>query len=140
MYLKRYNEGVSHEDIEYFCETSLAYLLDEGVVVRVDNYDRSEEEVTINFYDKMTWNDCKDQVIPFLIRLTRKYELGDFGTYNNKNNFTFCVKETSGRVVPLRADLLVSCDELEDIEQKFSKKWGGELIMDKIIFYVKSEK
>ena len=56
-HLRSFNEGVDYEDIKYFCETSLVYLLDEGVVVRVSGYNREEEEVKIDFHEKMTWND-----------------------------------------------------------------------------------
>lgn len=135
-HLKRYNEGVNHEDIKYFCETSLAYLLDEGVTVEVTNYNREEEEVKILFYDKMTWNECKDHVIPLITRVANKYELGEFGSYNMKKNFNFCAKGSHG----IRVDIAVSCDEIEKIEQMFYKHWNAELIMDVIIFYVKSEK
>lgn len=134
--VRKFNEKVEHDEIKDFCESSLAYLLDDGVVVKVSNYDRSEEEVEINFYDKFTWNDIKDHVIPLLIRVIRKYELGEFGSYLNKKNFNFCVKGDYG----IRADIVVSSDEVKDIEQILSKQWNGELIMDKIIFYVKSEK
>ena len=135
-HLKRFNEGINHEYIKDFCEMSLAYLLDEGVSVKVDNYNREEEEVKIDFHEKMTWNDCKDHVIPLLTRVANKYELGEFGSYNVKKNFNFCVKGTHG----IRVDIMISINEIKDIEQIFNKQWNGELIMDQIIFYVKGEK
>jgi hypothetical protein len=143
-HLRKFNEGVNLEDIKYFCETSLAYLLDEGVTVRVSGYNKEEEEVTIDFHEKMTWNECKDHVIPLLIRVVNKYELGEFGggyfIHHQKSrtgkNITFCVRGTHG----IRVDVSISCDEINDIEQKLSKQWEGNLIMDKIIFYVRNEK
>lgn len=135
-HLRSFNEGVDYEDIKYFCETSLVYLLDEGVVVRVSGYNREEEEVKIDFHEKMTWNDCKDHVIPLLTRVANKYELGEFGSYNVKKNFNFCVKGTHG----IRVDIMISINEIKDIEQIMNKQWNGELIMDQIIFYVKGEK
>ena len=135
-HLRSFNEGVSHEDIKYFCETSLAYLLDEGVTVRVSGYNKEEEEVTIDFHEKMTWNECKDHVIPLLTRVANKYELGEFGLYDDKKNFNFCVKGTHG----VRADIMISIDQINNIEELLNKKWNGELIMDEILFYIKSEK
>lgn len=139
-YLRSFSEGVNHEDIKDFCEMSLAYLLDEGVSVKVDNYNRDEEEVTITFHEKLTWNDCKDHVIPLLTRVGNKYELGEFGSYrnmsSNNRNFNLCVKGTHG----IRVDIMISIEEIKDIEQIFNKQWNGELIMDQIIFYVKGEK
>ena len=135
-HLRSFNEGVNLEDIKYFCETSLAYLLDEGVTVRVSGYNKEEEEVTIDFHEKMTWNECKDHVIPLLTRVVNKYELGEFGSYNVKKNFNFCVKGTHG----IRVDIMISINEIKDIEQIMNKQWNGELIMDQIIFYIKSEK
>jgi hypothetical protein len=138
--LRSFNEGVNHEDIKDLCETSLAYLLDDGVTVRVSGYNREEEEVKIDFHEKMTWNECKDHVIPLLIRVVKKYELGEFGSSRNKSaykkNFNFCVKGSHG----IRADIMVSIDQINNIEELLNKKWNGELIMDEIVFYIKNEK
>jgi hypothetical protein len=140
--LRKFNEGVNLEDIKYFCETSLAYLLDEGVTVRVSGYNKEEEEVTIDFHEKMTWNECKDHVIPLLIRVVNKYELGEFGPTNYKKNFNFCVKgaHSMSTLAPVRADIMISIDQINNIEELLNKKWNGELIMDEILFYIKSEK
>jgi len=139
-YLRSFSEGVNHEDIKDFCEMSLAYLLDEGVSVKVDNYNRDEEVVTITFHEKLTWTECKDHIIPLLTRVGNKYELGEFGSYrnmsSNNRNFNLCVKGTHG----IRVDVMIGINEIKDIEQIMNKQWNGELIMDQIIFYVKGEK
>jgi hypothetical protein len=106
------------------------------VTVRVSGYNKEEEEVTIDFHEKMSWNECKDHVIPLLIRVVNKYELGEFGSYDDKKNFNFCVKGTHG----IRADIMISIDQINNIEELLNKKWNGELIMDEILFYIKSEK
>jgi hypothetical protein len=133
-YLKKFNEKVEREEIKDFCEINLAYLLDEGVDVRVSHYDNFEDEVVIIFYEKIFWNECKDHIIPFLSRVGNKYELGTFGI--SKNNFMFAVKGTHG----IRVDIPIRFDEINDVEQKISAKWEGNLIMDQILFYVKNEK
>jgi hypothetical protein len=139
-HLRSFNEGVNHEDIKDFCEMSLAYLLDEGVSVKVDNYNRNEEVVTITLHEKLTWTECKDHIIPLLTRVANKYELGEFGSYrnmsSNNRNFNLCVKGTHG----IRVDVMIGINEIKDIEQIMNKQWNGELIMDQIIFYVKGEK
>ena len=146
-YLKKFNEGVEHEEIKDFCEINLAYLLDEGVDVKVEFYLPGEDEVTIDFHERTNnifWNECKDHIIPFLSRLVNKYELGEFGggyfIHHQKSrtgkNITLCVRGTHG----IRVDVSISCDEINDLEQKLSRQWEGNLIMDKIIFYVRGEK
>lgn len=140
-HLKRYNESISNDDVLDFCETGLAYLLDDGVIVKVSDYYEEEKEVQILFYDKMTWNECKDQVIPFLTRLINKYELS---LITNDINLLVSTKTDKGRV-----DVAVSNHEIKNIDQimteyplKFLsyKKTGFDFIIDKLIFYVKSEK
>ena len=34
-YLKKYNEGISSEDLQEFCESSLAYLIDVGFSITI---------------------------------------------------------------------------------------------------------
>ena len=83
-YLRSFNEsdvlldmiGIT-DDLEIFCKENLAYLIDEGFKVNVD---RTYKEVKIqihNFYfpnwTKFTWDDVKDDVIPFLEILREKY-------------------------------------------------------------------
>jgi len=134
-YLKRFNEKVEREEIKDFCEINLAYLLDEGVDVRVSHYDNFEDEVIIDFHENIFWNECKDHIIPFLSRVGNKYELGTFG-HPIQHNFMFAVKGTHG----IRVDIPIRFDEINDVEQKISAKWEGNLIMDQILFYVKNEK
>jgi hypothetical protein len=141
-HLRSFNEGINYEDIKDFCEMGLVYLLDEGVDVKVEFYLPGEDEVTIDFHENIFWNECKDHIIPFLSRLVNKYELGEFGggyfihQSRTGKNITFCVRGTHG----IRVDVSISGDEINDIEQKLSKQWEGNLIMDKIIFYVRNEK
>jgi len=75
-YLRSFNESIT-DDLEIFCKENLAYLIDEGFKVNVD---RTHKEVKIrihNFYfpnwTKFTWDDVKDDVIPFLEILSDKY-------------------------------------------------------------------
>ena len=76
------SEGLNEVQIKDFCESHLAYLLDDGlkVVVNEDEYFSSIFDVLLSFnrIENRTWGEVKEQVIPFLIRLNRQYELSFF--------------------------------------------------------------
>lgn len=86
-YLKRFNEsqGDFKEQLRDFCETHLAYLLDNGFIVEVnDDLDGFEliikqGEVTApGGYQRQplfTWEDVKDYIGPFVFYLDKEYEL-----------------------------------------------------------------
>lgn len=107
-HLRVFNESLNEDEVEElkdFCETSLAYLLDEGFeVVFESRWEMSEivKYVTLRKEDDLfNWDSVKDHYIPFLQVLEKKYELSDFFTrvgdkdlyvqfYTNKidNNFS----------------------------------------------------
>ena len=83
-HLKKFNESLTtdeFEELKDFCETSLAYLLDEDLDIsfRQNLYNT---RVTLYIGDLsmldhlFKWNDVKDYYIPFLQMLVRRYELG----------------------------------------------------------------
>jgi hypothetical protein len=78
-YLKRFNESVDFEErLKDFCETRLAYLLDEGFEVVLNDLDETYDcEITIKREDQrtFTWDEVKDHVVPFIIHLNKEYEL-----------------------------------------------------------------
>lgn len=78
-YLKRFNESVDFEErLKDFCETHLAYLLDEGFeVVLQDLNETYDSEITVKRDDKgtFTWNEVKDHIVPFIIHLNKEYKL-----------------------------------------------------------------
>jgi hypothetical protein len=92
-YIKPFNENVDNfeEELRDFCETSLAYLLDEGYDIQVSLRDkvkypekqhilvtlglRAKENTWLQDYDLFFWDDVKDYYIPFLQMLVRRYEL-----------------------------------------------------------------
>jgi hypothetical protein len=106
-HLKRFNESlepVEVDELKDFCETSLAYLLDDGYNVSLSIRDQvkypgknhvivslglPEEKYVpgLPYSSKFYWNDVKDYYIPFLQMLVRRYELlpykGDGYVYFN---------------------------------------------------------
>ena len=85
-YLKNFNEGTSFlpedlNELQYFCETYLAYLIDEGFGIRVRHGSR-KDRARIEFYKEshihpvpFNWNDVKDHYIPFYQMLSKTYDI-----------------------------------------------------------------
>ena len=87
-YLKRIFEGIEQSDIDElkdFCEMYLAYLMDDGWNVTVNNWSESklfEKIDEMNVYISIlplqrtaNWEDIKDHFIPFFSMLIKRYEL-----------------------------------------------------------------
>jgi hypothetical protein len=90
-HLKRFNEDMdNHEqlfkdELKDFCETNLAYLLDEELEVRV-LFGAVGYRLLIELnQNPQLWSDIKDHMIPFLTRLSNQYELRSFPINNRKN-------------------------------------------------------
>jgi hypothetical protein len=103
-HLKRFNESfeqqMAREELQDFCETHLAYLLDEGYEVFVkEDLDSLLFSFTIPIggfdsvpedCDEFKWNDIKDHFIPFLTHLNNNYEIDEkaqFTTNRTGNDF-----------------------------------------------------
>ena len=78
-YLKRFNESVDFQErLKDFCETHLAYLLDEGFEVGLNDLNETyDSEITIKREDErtFTWNEVKNHIVPFIIHLNKEYKL-----------------------------------------------------------------
>ena len=85
-YIKSFNEGTSFlsedlNELQYFCETYLAYLLDDGFGIRV-RHGSHKDRARIEFYKEdhilpvpFNWDDVKDHYIPFYQMLSKEYEI-----------------------------------------------------------------
>ena len=82
-HLKRFNEATENfrEELRDFCENNLAYLLDDGRLLVEDSRDNLVR-VQLNLDRNKDWNEIKDHIIPFFIRLTNKYEVVEKNTEN----------------------------------------------------------
>jgi len=91
-HLKKFNEStLDQEEIQDFCETHLAYLIDEGLEVECYQFNESNKEVayiTLGYklendshnlspyeYNFPSWDEIKDNIIPFFKHLSNKYDL-----------------------------------------------------------------
>jgi hypothetical protein len=91
-HLKRFNEGVKQEELQEFCESSLAYLMDEGFTIKIYSRempgDRARSYIPKgqfniflqkdNARDFFKWDDIIDYYIPFLQLLSNRYDIGSF--------------------------------------------------------------
>lgn len=74
-HLKSFNENVENLpiDLKDFCETNLAYLLDEGTKIEIIDFpDNALIEIKL---PPTTWEKVKDHMIPFLTRLQNNYQI-----------------------------------------------------------------
>jgi hypothetical protein len=89
-HIKTFNEAITwnpaefKQELQEFCEINLAYLLDDTADLYVtnvsdwDEYSSWQEDlhkIQLVFRTPKQWNEIKDQVIPFLTRLNREYEV-----------------------------------------------------------------
>jgi len=143
---KRFNESVNEYDLKDYCETNLAYLMDDGLKVEPDFYICSEynelDELSVLLSwggHRRKWFEIKDHIIPFLHRLRNEYELDEvyFGNdpdtaeYRNKF-FRFSVQDWDKPTINgigYSKEIHLSYDELETLPD--------ETLITKIIFWVK---
>jgi hypothetical protein len=107
-YLKRYNENVGEEDLRDFCESSFAYLMDEGFTIKIygertlpySSLPKRQFNIWLhkdNSKEFFKWDDVKDYYIPFLQLLSNRYEIYHFDSnqpeirfrYRKKSDYSF---------------------------------------------------
>lgn len=79
-YLKNFNESVNSEELKDFCETYLAYLMDEDFEIEIVSEDglkfvHISKALKDNKYQTFQWSEVKDKFLPFLKMLDRSYNL-----------------------------------------------------------------
>ena len=133
-HLKRFNENNDSfvEQLKYFCETNLAYLLDDGGKVQIYH----DKIVIISLEEPKDWSHIKDQMIPFLTRLSGKYEL------NNKYYSTKEKKNANIRIASSVYSLLSKGIKEYEIEELIEDNTDVDSIgeIESIIFYVNGYK
>lgn len=85
-HLRRFDESVNKEELQDFCDTYLAYLLDEGYSIEASEIGfgeyllvlRNENPTNVPIDSPellFTWEEVKDQFIPFLHMLSKQYTI-----------------------------------------------------------------
>jgi hypothetical protein len=73
--LEQSNESLKQE-LQDFCETNLAYLIDEGFRVRISKFEGDDfHQIMIGCNNNHLWSEMKDHILPFLHFLFKDYEL-----------------------------------------------------------------
>ena len=117
---------VDEAELQDFCETYLAYLLDDtSFKIEVIDTERSGAKSAWDSYiiwlgktlvdrriQPFHWNDIKDYYIPFVTILSREYDLNDIDL--DQKGSSIIINFMSGNQLFLKAD------EIED--------WGGRLV------------
>jgi hypothetical protein len=126
-HLKRFNESINEYDLKDYCETNLAYLMDEGLEVKIDDYE-GDLSVALYLYQSnghgRPWSEIKDQIMPFLYRFNNVYEINSLEDGSDKFIIVQVVYRNFGS-----KELYISYDELENLPEK--------TIIEKIIFFLK---
>lgn len=144
-HLRRYNESsedLTREEVQDFCETNLAYLVDEGLKVIVDvGYG-----VILSLKDvdgkNRKWIDIKDQIIPFLIRLKNEYELTvfDWNRSSPTADIIFTTSMKYGKEDEGYSDYFTTDAVVNDNIRRDWAKFTSIYKVNQISFYIKNKK
>ena len=141
-YLRSFNEGTSFSpedlnELQSFCETYLAYLIDEGFGIRVRHGSR-KDRARIEFYKEeihfpvpFNWNDVKDHYIPFYQMLSKEYEIST--TSVHEPNFYSSNRPKSGdevRTCSVKFEYRKPAKQLWETEAKWFTE--QEIINDEV--------
>ena len=86
-HLRRFNESLNKEELQDFCDTYLAYLLDDGYSIVASEIGFGEYVLVLRNGKRLdnvpvdspeflfTWDEIKDQFIPFLHMLSKQYTI-----------------------------------------------------------------
>jgi|688.fasta_scaffold1249773_1 hypothetical protein len=83
MYIRKFNEDINITDeLKEFCNNSLAFLIDEGFSVRCIYTERFYTRISIHKPGTtFNWFDVRDDIIPFMDILSKKYKVSDIKFY-----------------------------------------------------------
>ena len=127
-YLKPFNENNNEDDLKDFCETHLAYLLDDyNFELCVDDYTQNGKyhpilvQIRLENEKGFYWDDIKDYFIPFLIQLN-KIRGHQIKIDDDKLIFV-CVRDTQTKWIKVRFDDLVNDFESNSSRAPLRNPW-----------------
>jgi hypothetical protein len=124
-YLKRIFESmISSQDVQDFCDNYLVYLLDTAeFVVYVKDYpdsfviwlQKTEEDPYSSHrnYCSFTWDEIKDQYIPFILMLSKTYKLDGVKLNNGRSIFINLEEKGTGTTKKREDQIQLTVDEIE---------------------------
>ena len=120
-YLRKYNEdnsaGLDEQELQEFCELNLAFLVDEGLNVIIDDYQQDKHYfpviLSLRRVTNSSWDEVKDQIIPFVIRLKSQFNLFSFEKDNLYYDIALDVLFNSGGEIGAYTHYLTA-DDLEN--------------------------
>jgi hypothetical protein len=122
---------------------NLAYLMDEGLKVFVDEFGY---EVILSLKDvdgkNRKWIDIKDQIIPFLIRLKNQYELTTFSWVMNlpTADIVFVTSMKYGKEDEGYSDYFTTDGVINDRITRDWAKFTSIYKVNQISFFIKNKK
>ena len=142
-------------ELQDYCETNLAYLIDEGFKIRIGQNTSEYNNILIQITKKDSaetgdidredffWKDVKDQIIPFVLRLEKVYDieklriLTEEGVYYIKSDFEKGLDEQPYQRLSY-IDIFLS-GEKEQINESLSPKEELEDFCDTYLSYLTDE-
>jgi hypothetical protein len=144
-------------ELQDYCETNLAYLMDEGFKIRIGQnitlnskeYNNISIQITKkadfleHFREDFFWKDVKDQIIPFVLRLEIKYDIEKI-RFLGEDNFHYIKDDFEQELdsQPIRRvsyiDIFLS-DEKQSINESLSHKEEIEDFCDTHLAYLTDE-
>jgi hypothetical protein len=123
-HIKRFNEDMDNEEeLKDFCETHLAYLLDDyNFELGVDDYTQNgkyRSQIRLENGKGFYWDDIKDYFIPFLIQLD-KIRGHQIKIDDDKLIFV-CVSDSHSKWIKVRFDDLVNDFESDSFRNPWTK-------------------
>jgi hypothetical protein len=119
-YLKRIFESLDKDELRDFCEMNLAYLMDDpDFEIRIEDTDWKKPSRFVSVVLCKTvdlgsgqmmrttfeWGEVKDQFIPFVYHLKKKYNILE--VYKHKRNFEFFADDAHPPIIG--DDIIFTC-------------------------------
>lgn len=125
--IKLFEKFVGEDKLVKFCKDNLAYLIDDGYKVVIDDDDQDPDIKNISIYkssgsyvqsQSFKLSDIKYDLIPFLIELDKKWLLRAFSdkVSDEKVHIAYCYIKASKVGYSNAKDEYLSISELDDVD------------------------
>jgi hypothetical protein len=137
-YLKKFliTEGVDLDELQELCDNTLAYLIDEGFKVEINQFNAKGYIAILlrkfhgNRNDIFSWSEYKDEIIPFIEYLYEKYNCEERISLIDKHNGSEYIKIANPKL-GYHNKTEIKSNYLENLEIKY--------LLSGIFFYINIE-